>query len=119
MATEEIQYSPAAKAFLARLPEDLAKDLSEEHKIALCEAAEQAWRKHPVDMRLNVPFMGKRYYLTMVGGKDNRCPTRHAQDKGHYPLRTVGNILFFLGIGSVFYLAAFFIMAMQSSIIEF
>ena len=111
--------SPAAEAFLARLPSDLSNDLSDDQKQVLCGAVEQAWRKHSVDLRLSVPMFGARYYLTLVAGKDNRCPIRTAKNKEHYPFKTVGNVLFFLGIASLFYFAAILMVAMQSSIIEF
>lgn len=78
-----------------------------------------AWaRHHPVDIRLSVPFLGRRFYLTIVSGGEKRDQERRARDRHHYPVRTASNVFFFIGTGAAFYAVALIIMAFASSIIE-
>ncbi len=78
-----------------------------------------AWsRKHHVDIRLSVPFFGRRFYLTVVSGGEKRGNERRKQDRHHYPLRTAANIFFFVGSGAAFYAVALLFMAFATSIIE-
>ena len=44
---------------------------------------------------------------------------RLAREREHYPLRTAGNFMFVLGTATLFYLLAFFAVALYSAIIEF
>lgn len=74
---------------------------------------------HPVDIRLSIPLPGLRFYVTLVGGREKRSPDRRAADRGRYPIRTAANLVFFLGLAMVLYLAALFVVALQASILEF
>ena len=74
---------------------------------------------HAVNVRLSIPLGSRRYYLTLVGGRERRNPTRRAEDRQRYPLRTAANLVFFLGLAVVVYVAALFVLAVQASLIEF
>ena len=55
----------------------------------------------------------------MVGGQEKRTAERRAHDHHRYPLRTVANIFFFIGLATAFYAAALVALAMFSAVIEF
>jgi hypothetical protein len=74
---------------------------------------------HPLNVRLSIPLGSARYYLTLVGGREKRGPSRRAEDRLRYPLRTAANLIFFLGLAVVVYVAALFVLAVQTSLIEF
>ena len=48
-----------------------------------------------------------------------RNAERRAHERHKYPLRTVANVFFFIGLGTLFYMLAVFVLALQSVIIEF
>ena len=103
-----------------RLPEWVMVTLSSEQKEAIHEAVENPARKRPpVNIRFTVPFFKIKYYITVVGGEEKRSAERRAQERHKYPLRTVANVFFFIGLGTLFYMLAVFLLALQSVIIEF
>ena len=103
-----------------RLPEWLVDTLSTEQKEAIHQASENSsWNESPVNIRFSLPFFGKKFYVTIVGGAEKRGPERRADDRSKYPLRTVANVFFFVGLAAVFYVLALFVLALQSAIIEF
>jgi len=103
-----------------RLPESVVDTLSAEQKKAIHQAAEDSsWTGSPVNIRFSLPFFGKKYYVTVVGGAEKRGPERQIKDRNEYPLRTVANVFFFIGLATMFYLLALFVLALQSAIIEF
>jgi len=109
-----------ANWLFARLPDWVVDTLSTEQKEALYKAAEEStWGRHPVNIRLSLPLLARRYYLTIVAGEEKRSIERRSHERHRYPLRTAANVLFFLGLASVIYVAALFVLAVQVSIIEF
>ena len=94
--------------------------LSSEQKEAIHEAVENpSWKRPPVNIRFTVPFFKSKFYVTVVGGEEKRNAERRAQERHKYPLRTVANVFFFIGLVTLFYMLAGFLLAMQSAIIEF
>lgn len=92
--------SRAAERLLAALPAGVRDGLSAEQRDALLAAArELAWSKHATDIRLSIPFIGKRYYLVLLGGEERRDAARLRRERGKHPLATLTNIVF-LGLFS-------------------
>ncbi len=111
--------APAGGLF-ERLPEWVIDTLSVEQKEAIHLAAEDpAWKRSPVDIRFSIPFFGRKFYVTVVSGTEKRSPSRRAEERHHYPLRTVANVFFFIGLATLFYMAAVIALALQSAIVEF
>ncbi|RAU23725.1 hypothetical protein CU669_01065 [Paramagnetospirillum kuznetsovii] len=105
---------------LANIPEAVVQTFSPEQRAALWNAAKPvSWRKHPINIRITFPFVGNRYFVTVVGGQERRDIGRIHRDRHMHPLRTAGNILFMLGLGGAFYLAAVIGMFTFSNLIEF
>jgi hypothetical protein len=111
---------PALGNFFDRLPEWVIDTLTDEQKEAIHHAAEEpVWQRSPVDIRLTVPFFGRKFYFTFVGGSEKRSVERRAEERHQYPLRTAANIFFFIGLATLFYSAAIVALALQSTIVEF
>lgn len=103
-----------------RLPEGVMDTLSSEQKNAIHKAVENpSWKRPPVNIRFTVPFFKSEFYITVVSGEEKRNAERRAQERHKYPLRTVANLFFFIGLGTLFYMLAVLLLALQSAIIEF
>ena len=68
-------------------------------------AAEQAWGQHPINIRMSLPLLFGRYYLTVLGGKEGRREARRRAERQQHPLDTVANSTVFFLIGFVVALA--------------
>lgn len=66
-----------------------------------------AWEEHPVNIRLSLPLVSTRYYLTIVAGKERRSAARRVSERRKHPLDTFGNILLMVVIGCVLGLALY------------
>jgi len=105
---------------LANIPQPVIDSFTPEQRAALWNAAKPvSWRKHPINIRITFPFVGGRYFVTVVGGLERRGLDRIDRDRKLHPLRTAGNVLFMLGVGGAFYLAAVVGMFAFSNLIEF
>ena len=110
----------SGKWLFSRLPGWVIDTLSPEQKDAIYKAAEEnAWGRHPVNIRFSLPGFGRRYFLTVVGGEEKRSTERRAHEKRRYPLRTAASIFFFAGIAAVFYLIGIVAVALQTSLVAF
>jgi len=58
----------------------------------------------PVNIRLTIPFLGGRYYFTLMSGKERRSKERLALERQANPLRTKRNIMFMVAGALFFYL---------------
>ncbi len=56
---------------------------------------------HPVDIRLSVPFLFARCYVTIVAGKERRSRKRQASERQIHPILKRGNLIFAVGCGLV------------------
>ena len=120
LAPETVAEAAQANWLFERLPEWVMDTLSSEQKEAIHEALENpSWKRPPVNIRFTVPFFKSEFYITVVGGEEKRNAERRAQERHKYPLRTIANVFFFIGLGTLFYMLAVFLLALQSAIIEF
>jgi hypothetical protein len=103
----------------ARLPGWVHDTMSPEQKEAIHQAVSTDAQPHPINIRLHVPWFRRRYFLTVVGGEEQRSAERRAHERHRYPLRTVANIFFFVGLAAIFYVIALLAIGMHASIIEF
>jgi len=81
--------------------------------------APTGWQKHTINIRLSIPFLKGRWYLAVLGGSEKRDAIRRAEEREKHPIRTIGNILFAIGLVAIFYVLVIFAMAMHSSMVEF
>jgi hypothetical protein len=54
----------------------------------------------PVNIRMTVPILGRRFYFSIAGGRERRSKERLALERQANPFRTKSNITFIL-IGAV------------------
>ncbi len=120
LTPDTVAEAAQANWLFERLPEWVMETLSSEQKEAIHEIVDDSVGKRPpVNIRFTVPFFKSEFYITVVGGEEKRNAERRAQERHKYPLRTVANVFFFIGLGTLFYMLAVFLLAMQSAIIEF
>ena len=90
-----------------RLPEWVVESLTSRQKVAIDSAVgTRAWSRPPVNIRFNLPFLTRRYYVTIVSGEEKRTPKRLADERTEYPLRTLANAFFSVGILTAAYVVA-------------
>jgi hypothetical protein len=105
---------------LSRLPNGIVETLSSEQRQAIHEALMSGTSsRQPVNIRLSLPFLKWRFFITVISGGERRSNSRLTAERAHNPLRTLGNLFFALGLAFLFYLAALVAVALQSAIIEF
>ncbi len=56
---------------------------------------------HPINIRLSIPLLIKRYYVTIVVGEERRTPERLSVERRKHPLVSRGNLVFFTLVGTV------------------
>ena len=105
---------------LDRIPAEVAGTFTDAQWAALYSAVKPAtWKRHPINIRMSFPFVGGRYFITVVGGPEKRGAERLAREHRMFPLRTLGNIMFLLGVGGAFSFATLAMMVLFSGIVEF
>ena len=105
---------------LEKVPQAVIDSFTPEQRFALWNAVKPvAWRKHPINIRLTAPFIGGRFFVTVVGGLERRGTERIVRDRAAHPLATTSNVLFMLAVGGAFYLVAVLGMFAFSNLLVF
>ena len=85
----------ALERFLKRFPEDVKNSFTVEQLQAMQTALQATqWRRHPVDIRLTIPFLWKKFYFVLVAGPEQRSKQRRIADRSLNPIWTFKNLLF-------------------------
>ena len=120
LAADKAIEAPPTRWFFDRLPEWVVDTLSPEQREAIDKAAQDpAWDKSPVNIRFTIPFFGRKFYFTVVSGSEKRSPERQVTERNKYPLRTIANVFFFIGLATIFYMAAVIVLALKTALVEF
>jgi hypothetical protein len=103
------------------LPTNVRDDMSDNQLAALADALKKSgWRKnHAVNIRLSIPLLFTRIFVTVIAGSEKREPDRRIDEKSSHPLRTFGNFLFVGVIALLIYATALAGILAYSSILEF
>lgn len=110
----------AKDQLFSRLPQSFIESLTPEQRATLWSVANApSWRRYPVNLRLTLPLIKDRWFLTVVAGRERRSGERLRRDSRLHPVRTMGNTVFLLGVAGLFYVAAFAILVTASSLVEF
>ncbi len=56
---------------------------------------------HPVNIRLSLPLLVGRYYVTLVAGKERRSGERLTSERKKHPLMRLGNIVVMAACGTI------------------
>lgn len=62
---------------------------------------------HFINLRLSIPLVFTRVYVTLVAGKERRSAARRRTDRQEHPLHTRGNMLLFGSWGALSGLSLF------------
>lgn len=82
---------PALDDFLTNIPPYIAATFTRNQLEAIAAALEKRkWQRHPVDIRLSLPCLWKRFYVVFIAGEERRSPDRR---KAEVPLWTPANIV--------------------------
>ena len=61
---------------------------------------------HPVNIRLSIPLLFGRYYVTIMAGKERRSSERLASERKKHPFMKLGNLVVMAACGTICGLAA-------------
>jgi hypothetical protein len=115
-----VQQSPAEGCWvLGRLPESVIDSFTSEQKEAIRQAVSSRWGRHGVNIRVSLPWFGRRFYLTIVGGEERRPIGRRIEERSSNPLYTVANSLFLAAVAFAFYAVVLVGLLVKAAVIEF
>ncbi len=91
-----------------RLERETREGLSDNSSASVRKApGGEPWgNDHPVNIRLSIPLIFGRYYVTIVAGKERRSGERMASERKKHPLMKLGNIAVLAACGTICGLAA-------------
>ncbi|WP_008309869.1 hypothetical protein [Leptolyngbya sp. PCC 6406] len=85
---------PALDDFLEKMSPHVTATFTGSQLEAMEKALEnRRWQRHPVDLRLSIPFIWKRFYIVVVAGEERRSPDRLRKAQAITPLWTPGNLI--------------------------
>ena len=61
---------------IRKLPADVLSRLGEREIEAIASTAGDGWTTHPVDIRVSIPWLSRRFYITIVSGPERRAARR-------------------------------------------
>jgi len=118
-ATPSATLGAFRRQYLSRVPAHIKDSLDDEQLTALADIAaamRAAWAKrHRVDIRMSVPLLFSRYYLTVLSGPDSRDDRR---DGTTGPFRRLANVLFIGFVAAGFYTVAALGLLIYSSVLS-
>ena len=104
----------------SQLPAETLDSLNDDQRVAIHNTVSKAAQSHqPINLRVSIPFIKWRFFITIIGGEERRDSVRRTLERARNPLRTAGNIFFVVGMATLFYVAALFAVALHSAVIEF
>ena len=91
-----------------RLEQETREELSDNSSVSTRKAlGGEPWGNgHPVNIRLSIPLLFGRYYLSIVAGKERRSGERLASERNKHPLMKLGNLVVMAACGTICGLAA-------------
>ena len=109
------------RQYLSRVPSHIKDSLDDEQLTALADIAaamRAAWaNRHRVDIRMSVPLLFSRYYLTVLSGPDGRGRQRRNEDGKSGPFRRLANVAFIGIVAAGFYTVAGLALLIYSSVL--
>lgn len=107
-------------SILERLPPHILGGLTVEQRAAIAVASGH-WKggTHRVNLRVSVPFLPKRWYLTVLGGPERRTTARRKAERMRNPVRTAGNMAFIFVTALTFYSVGAAVLLFSSSVLQY
>jgi len=89
------------------MPEEVVSSVGEPDIMNRRVPGSVPWESdHRINLRLSIPFLFKRYYVTIVAGEERRSPERRAAERQKHPITTTANVIFFVAAGTILGFAA-------------
>ncbi len=89
-------YPSSRRRFLESMPEEVASSFTELQLEMIEHALEGGkWRDHPVDVRLSIPVLRRRFYFVLLAGPEQRSAERRISERARRPLRSVSDMIVF------------------------
>ncbi len=100
-----------------RLEQGAREELSDNSSVSTRKApGGESWgNNHPVNLRLSIPLLFTRYFVTIVAGKERRSGERVVSERKKHPLMKLGNLVFMAACGTVCGLAALFVFQLATA----
>ncbi|MEQ8195002.1 MAG: hypothetical protein RIB59_10990 [Rhodospirillales bacterium] len=102
----------------AKLSAATLGSFTEEQKRAIHGAVSESTTRPPVNIRMTIPLPGRRFYLTILSGQEQRGHERRRHERRRHPLRTAANVFFIFGFAVAFYIFAVMALALFSAVVE-
>ena len=101
-ADGRIEGSRFLETLWNRIPEEGRESFTEAQCALLAEAARQCrFDTHPVDIRLSLPLLFKRFYFVVLGGPERRSAERRNAERTRRPLLKLANLFFLVGAAAI------------------
>ncbi len=86
-----------------RFEQEAREELSDNSSASVRKApGGEPWgNDHPVNIRLSIPLLFGRYYMTIVAGKERRSGERLASERKKHPLMKLGNLVVMAACGTI------------------
>ena len=75
------EKNPAFGRMVRRIPPNIRQTFSAAQFEVISEAMQEQKRVHTVDFRVSVPFMWRRFYITLFAGEERRSSKRLAYER--------------------------------------
>ncbi|MDH3663873.1 MAG: hypothetical protein OEU92_28305 [Alphaproteobacteria bacterium] len=56
---------------------------------------------HAINLRVSIPLLFGRWYVTLVAGPEKRSKQRRVEERSKHSLETGGNLMFLFSIGTI------------------
>ncbi len=86
-----------------RFEQETREELSDNSSASVRKApGGEPWgNDHPVNIRLSIPLLFGRYYVTIVAGKERRSGERLASERKKHPVMKLGNLVVMAACGTI------------------
>lgn len=87
-------YPSIRRRLLESMPEEVASSFTELQLEMIEHAFEgDKWRDHPVDIRLSIPVLWRRFYFVLLAGPERRSAERRKYERARRPVRAIADII--------------------------
>jgi len=78
------------------MPEEVASSFTELQLTAIEHAlGDGRWDDHPVDVRLSIPVLWRRFYFVLLVGPERRSAERRKYERARRPTRAIADMILF------------------------
>ncbi len=93
-------YPTFRRRLLESMPEEVASSFTELQLETIEHVLEGGkWRAHPVDVRLSIPVLRRRFYFVLLAGPERRSAERRKYERARRPVRVIADMI----LGALFF----------------